>query len=211
MKYEKISDEPGKKFTWNQEMPLSELKKPENVAAIKQRFADLAAQKATLDKTQSEYERGSRLVGSGAVSEQELEDYKEAYLVAQAQVEVALQNVYQLRVALGLPAKPTDGADLDQVPADLDQNFSSVKQAQASLMQAISVLGLTGSFNLTPDEMIANFLKRDPSGDIDRIYAQLLLDAPGVKQAEAKLAVAQSELAQARAERRLGEIPEGKR
>ena len=40
MKYEKISTEPGKTFTWSQEMPLSELKKPENVAAIKQRFAE---------------------------------------------------------------------------------------------------------------------------------------------------------------------------
>lgn len=40
MKYEKISDQPGKTFTWNQEMPLRELKKPENVAAIKQRFAE---------------------------------------------------------------------------------------------------------------------------------------------------------------------------
>lgn len=40
MKYEKISDEPGKTFTWNQEMPLSELRKPENVAAIKRRFAE---------------------------------------------------------------------------------------------------------------------------------------------------------------------------
>jgi 3'-phosphoadenosine 5'-phosphosulfate sulfotransferase (PAPS reductase)/FAD synthetase len=40
MKYEKFSTEPGKTFTWNQEMPLSELRKPENVAAIKQRFAE---------------------------------------------------------------------------------------------------------------------------------------------------------------------------
>jgi len=40
MKYEKISSEPGKTFTWSQEMPLSELKKPENVLAIKQRFAE---------------------------------------------------------------------------------------------------------------------------------------------------------------------------
>ena len=29
MKYEKVSDDPGKTFTWNQGMPLSELKKPE--------------------------------------------------------------------------------------------------------------------------------------------------------------------------------------
>jgi 3'-phosphoadenosine 5'-phosphosulfate sulfotransferase (PAPS reductase)/FAD synthetase len=36
--YEKISDDPGKTFTWIQGMPLSELRKPENVAAIKQRY-----------------------------------------------------------------------------------------------------------------------------------------------------------------------------
>jgi 3'-phosphoadenosine 5'-phosphosulfate sulfotransferase (PAPS reductase)/FAD synthetase len=40
MKYEKISAEAGKSFTWNQEMPLSDLRKPENVASIKRRFAE---------------------------------------------------------------------------------------------------------------------------------------------------------------------------
>jgi hypothetical protein len=40
MRYEKISSIPGKTFTWNQEMSLSELRKPENVAAIKRRFAE---------------------------------------------------------------------------------------------------------------------------------------------------------------------------
>jgi 3'-phosphoadenosine 5'-phosphosulfate sulfotransferase (PAPS reductase)/FAD synthetase len=40
LQYEKISDEPGKSFTWNQKMSLSELRKPENVAAIKKRFAE---------------------------------------------------------------------------------------------------------------------------------------------------------------------------
>jgi len=40
MKYEKVSDDPGKTFTCNQGMPLSELRKPENIAAIKRRFAE---------------------------------------------------------------------------------------------------------------------------------------------------------------------------
>ncbi len=40
MKYEKISDDPGRTFTWIHGMPLSELRKPENVAAIKRRFAE---------------------------------------------------------------------------------------------------------------------------------------------------------------------------
>jgi hypothetical protein len=38
--YEKQSDEPGKTFTWIQGMPLSELRKPGNIANIKQRFSD---------------------------------------------------------------------------------------------------------------------------------------------------------------------------
>jgi len=39
-KYEKVSDQPGKTFTWIQGMPLSELRKPENIAAIKTRYAE---------------------------------------------------------------------------------------------------------------------------------------------------------------------------
>lgn len=38
--YEKFSTEQGKTFTWNQEMSLRELRKPENVAAIKKRYAE---------------------------------------------------------------------------------------------------------------------------------------------------------------------------
>ncbi len=45
--------------------------------------------------------------------------------------------------------------------------------------------------------MIAEFYRRDPQGNIDRIYAQLLKDAPAVKQAESKLAQAQRNLDQA--------------
>lgn len=45
MKYEKISDDPGKTFTWNQRMPLSELRKPENIAAIKRRYAEFEERK----------------------------------------------------------------------------------------------------------------------------------------------------------------------
>src|SRR5690349_18262898 len=40
MKYEKVSDEPGKTFTWIQGMPLSELRKPETVEAIKRRYVE---------------------------------------------------------------------------------------------------------------------------------------------------------------------------
>jgi membrane fusion protein, multidrug efflux system len=166
------------------------------IALLHSKVAALASEQAVLTKTQAEYARVTPLVGSGGISQQDLDNYKEAYLVAQAGVDAALQDVYQVRVSLGLPAKPT-GDDLTEVPADLDQTFSTVRQAQASLVQAAAQLGVTTSFNETPKQMIADFYKRDPNGNIDRIYAQLLLNAPQIKQAQAKLLVAQRNLDQA--------------
>lgn len=43
--YEKISDDAAKTFTWNQGMPLSELRKPENIEAIKRRNAENQARR----------------------------------------------------------------------------------------------------------------------------------------------------------------------
>jgi 3'-phosphoadenosine 5'-phosphosulfate sulfotransferase (PAPS reductase)/FAD synthetase len=40
MEYEKVSNDTAMTFTWNQGMPLSELRKPHNVAAIKQRYKE---------------------------------------------------------------------------------------------------------------------------------------------------------------------------
>jgi membrane fusion protein (multidrug efflux system) len=167
------------------------------VALLRSKVAALASQKVTMNQKQAEFDRASQLVDAGVVTRQEWERANEALQVAKAQVEQALQGVYQIRVALGLPIKPETGDDLAQVPEELTQNFSSVKQAQASLMQAVAPLGVFMSFNMTPKDMVAEFYKRDPEGNIDRIYAQLMKDAPAVKQAEARLAQAQRLLDQA--------------
>jgi membrane fusion protein (multidrug efflux system) len=168
------------------------------IALLRSRVATLASKKASLVKAQADYDRALPLVSSGAVAKEEVDRRKEVLAVAQAQVEEALQGVYQIRVALGLPPKPLTGDDLAQTPPDLDQTFSSVRQAQESLMQAAAQLGVSDSFDVSPKEMIANFYKRDPAGDINRIYAKLLKDAPAVKQAEAKLAEAERNLDQAK-------------
>ena len=51
--YEKLSNEPGKTFTWNHRMPLSELRKPENIAAIKRRHAEVEARQKACQKNKS--------------------------------------------------------------------------------------------------------------------------------------------------------------
>src|SRR6202023_736504 len=59
-------------------------------------------------------------------------------------------------------------------------------------------LGLvSSSYNLTPKQTLDEFYRRDPGGDIDRIYANVIKNAPGLKQAEAILLRAQRDLAQA--------------
>jgi len=167
------------------------------VAVLKSKIAALNSERASEERAQSEFERIQKLAKSQATTQQVVDQTKESLLVAQAHVEEALQGVYQVRVGLGLPERPVEGDDLAQVPKDLDQTFSSVRQAQAALIQAAAVLGVSDSFNKSPRQMVADFYKRDPEGDIDRIYADLIKNAPSVKQAEAKLAQAQSELAQA--------------
>jgi membrane fusion protein, multidrug efflux system len=167
------------------------------VALLRSKVATLQSEKASLARAQADYDRAVPLVSKGAVSREELDRRHEALLVAQARVEEALQGVYQVRVALGLPPKPATGDDLAQVPADLNQTFSTVRQAQASLLQAAAEVGVTESFNKSPAQLAADFYKRDPQGNIDRIFAGILPNAPAVKQAEAKLLQAQRNLDQA--------------
>lgn len=167
------------------------------VAVLRSKVAVLQSQKASLAKAQADYDRALPLVEKAALSKEEMDQRREALLVGRARVEEALQGIYQVRVSLGLSAEPEGGGDLAGVPADLDQTFSAVMEAQASLIQAAALMGMVDSVTKSPKQMMADFYKRDPDGNIDRIFAKLLKDAPGVKQAEARLMQAQRSLEQA--------------
>ena len=93
---------------------------------------------------------------------------------------------------------PPSGDDLAQVPADLDQTFSGVREVQGKLMQAAAALGISGPFNKLPQEMEKDFFSRYPNQDIDQIFAKLLKDAPDIKRAETKLLQAERNLDQAK-------------
>ena len=98
-----------------------------------------------------------------------------------------------------MPAQPPQGKTLADVAADLDQTFSSVRQAQADLLQSAAQLGVVpSSYNLTPKQMLDEFYRRDPTGDLDRIYAEVIKGAPTLKQAETNLMQAQRDLDQAK-------------
>ncbi len=56
---------------------------------------------------------------------------------------------------------------------------------------------VSSSYDLKPKQLIEEFYKRDPEGNLDRIYAKVIKDAPQIKLAQAKLMEAQSDLDQA--------------
>jgi len=177
------------------------------VALLSARVATLDQAKATLVLGQQEFDRAKRLLETKVTSAEEFDQKSEALDVAKAQVQQALENVYQTRVALGLPRVPPDGKSLTDVPPDIDQTFSSVREAVGELMKGAAALGIFGSsFNLKPNQLIEEFLKRDPSGNIDRIYADIIKNAPSLKQAQAALVQAQRDLDQAQLDLRYCKI-----
>jgi membrane fusion protein (multidrug efflux system) len=168
-------------------------------ALVRQRAATWTQSNATLTLAQSEYDREKGLLAKNAVSTQEVEEKREALDVAKAQVKQALENVHQARAALGLPEEPAAGKSLDDMPDDLDQVFSSVREALAELIQSGAQLGVVqSSYDLTPNQLKEQFYKRDPSGNIDVIYAAIIKNAPSLKQAQAIVAQAQADVDQAK-------------
>ena len=106
------------------------------IALIGANVAALNKTKATLTLAQAEFDRAQKLLAGNVTSHEEFDQRQQDLDVAKAQYAQALQNVYQSRVALGLSAKPENSDDYTQVPPDLDQTFSGVRQAQAELIQA---------------------------------------------------------------------------
>jgi membrane fusion protein, multidrug efflux system len=165
------------------------------IALLHDRVAALKKAKATLILAQQEFDRTSMLVVSETASRELYDQRQAALLIAKAGVVQALADANQIRVYLGLQARQEDSADLDQVPPDLGQTFSSVLQAQAELIQSASELGVIHSFSQTPKQMLEEFEKLDPAGRVDRTFDRMATEAPAVKQAEAKLEAAKRDLA----------------
>src|SRR5262245_50535019 len=169
------------------------------VALIRARAATWEQSKATQVLAQAEFERAKKLLETRVSSKEEFDQKREQLDVADAQVRQALENVYQARAALGLPAQPPEGTSLTDVPENLDQTFSSVREALGNLGQAAAPLGIvSSSWDLTPKQVVEEFYRRDPGGDINKIYAGIFKTAPGLKEAEAKLTQAQRDLDEAK-------------
>ncbi len=161
-------------------------------------MANYESQKAKLVLAQANLKRGEELLPSGGISKEDLDQRRQTAKVDEAAVDQALQAIYATRVGLGLPSRPAQGQALGDVPVDLDQNFSSVRQALFQLSQTAAELGYSpASWNASPKQAIEEFYKLDPTGNIDKIIERLVPNAPAVKQAVAKRQQARADLDQA--------------
>jgi membrane fusion protein, multidrug efflux system len=165
------------------------------VAIIRARVATWEQAKATQVLAEAEFDRAKKLLETKVSSKEEFDRKREQLDVASAQVKQALESVYQARATLGLPPQPAEGNDLTSVPPDLDQTFSSVREALSQLMQSASELGVSASsWDMKPKELLAEFYQRDPGGDLNKIYTEIIKNAPGLQKAKAELARAEHEL-----------------
>ena len=110
------------------------------VATLRARVAALSSQQAAVTQARADLQRAAAARKRGVISQEEVDQRREASAVAEAQAREAEQKVYQARAALGLPEHPSAGAPLDQVPADIAHTFSgsgplwpSVDSAQLGL------------------------------------------------------------------------------
>jgi len=182
---------------------------------VKDQVAQLGANVAALDSELARRERAKKdferieaiMKTPGAVSQQDYDLSFQNYQVAKAQVRQGLESINQIRAGLGLatisinPAEITKAPkSLAETPDNLDQDFSTVRQAAAEMLQTVAPLGVfPSSYELPPKKILAEFLKRDSEGkgDIDRIYAKIIQEAPSLKQAQTKVLQAERDLDQA--------------
>ena len=140
------------------------------VAALRAKVAAIDKSKANLKFAEAELARAKALVSSAFETREEYDRRDAAVSVARADVTQALEDAYQIRVSLGLPAEPENGGDLGNVPPDLDQTFSAVREAQTQLIESTAELGVIHSYDQTPKQMVEEFTKRNPQGDVDKIW-----------------------------------------
>ncbi len=178
----------------------------DSVAMLRARVAALRSKEASFERARADLLRARGLFSRNAIAREEYDKYVETERTAAAGVKQALEEVHEARVALGLRPHPETG-ELTDVPADINQTFSGVRQALADVNQSMAQLGFPlVSASQTPQQALDEFVQRDRDGNIDRILERMVPEAPAVRRAEAKRLQAVRDLAEAELDLRYCDI-----
>jgi membrane fusion protein (multidrug efflux system) len=171
------------------------------VAGLRVAVARLKEARAAEGLAKAEAERYATLARKNSVTQEQADVRRADYEQAQARARQALEAVHSARAGLELPEEPEKGGDLGQVPEGLDQRHSSVLAALGQLAIDLSDVGVElPSYYDTPDEFIAEVRKKAPNGNIDALIARTVARAPNVATADAQVAQAAEQLAEAELE-----------
>jgi membrane fusion protein, multidrug efflux system len=114
--------------------------------------------KATLKFAQPEFDSAVQLLPDATVNREEYDRRQAALSVGHVEAIQSASDVHQSRVSLGLVARP-ESRELGEVPADIDQTFSSLGVAQAALIQTAGELGVAHAHEQLPKEMLKQLFK----------------------------------------------------
>ena len=171
------------------------------VANLHALVATLNSRTSSMNLAEANLKRGEKELPTAAISVQEVDVLRSTYAVAKASMVQALEEVYAGRACtLGLPIVPPSGQRIVRCPRPTwIKPFRPCMRPLGRIdPSAHREYGLvTSSWSGSPKEIIAEFYKLDPKGDLDRIYAKLIPSAPAIKQAEAQLLQARRDLDQA--------------
>jgi membrane fusion protein (multidrug efflux system) len=80
---------------------------------------------------------------------------------------------------------------------DYDQRREQLEVASAAQLGVVPT-----SYEFTPKQILEEFYRRDPGGDVNKIFAEIIRTAPALKDAEAKLLQTERDLDEAKLNRR---------
>ncbi|MBX9579170.1 MAG: efflux RND transporter periplasmic adaptor subunit [Gemmataceae bacterium] len=188
----------ARSLRWKLETTIEDV--GDEIAVVSARVAAVKSRQAVRVKTKADLDRATALLAASSIGQSEFDERQEAFRVAEAQVTQALEDVYEARAKLGLIPKAGGGVDLAALaatPPDLTQTQARVRQALAELVQTLTEVGYPlADIGYTPREFLAELHKYD-GGKTEEMLAKLLAAAPGVKQADARLAQARRDLDEA--------------
>ena len=169
------------------------------IAVIRTRAANWEQSKATLVLAQAEFDRAQRLLAGKVVSSEEYDQKKETLDVSRAQVTAGagkrLAGAGRPRPA-GHPARRQEPDRRAARPGP--ELFLRAGGPGRTAPERRPLGIIPASYDESPKQVIDEFYRRDPSGNLDRIYADLIKNAPAIQQANAGVLSAQRNLDQAK-------------
>ncbi len=165
------------------------------VAALRANIANLRLSQSNLAYARSTLRRVEPLVPSGAATQEELDQARNAVQVAESQVSAAQEAIQQTRANLGLGRDKKNPLD---IPKDIETTFPAVQVALSNAVTALAQIGLALPLHdLTPDALHSHLVNMTPSHDINRSLDELVDKAPETQLARAQVEQARHDLEQA--------------